>query len=461
MAGKFVAVVAAAMLASFPGSGQNASDLLQKGLHLQEAAGDVDGAIVFFRQVVGTAGGSNKQLAAQAQYQLVLCMLQKGDRAAAEKELAALENNFAGMTDLIEKARKLIPGPAALLPEPWGQNECEQLNIKRDGADTGEYLFYSVDAWPTSVDENSRKSEYLAPFLSAAILRWELKTRNSTRSIELTLDRNTMRPIEHRSGASVVTTKPRLESNDDLGDALATAFVGPAADEEESVFLLRRLPLAVGFKTKLPVRSNTIAPVQMELVVTGMESVQTRAGKFNCYKVSFPGVGQTLWIGAEGTRPLVKFQSGSVEAELVKTWGAEDLLAPFAEAQRAAGEKWTEPRVEEGGIVNARFWNQDLTLRKIYTPKAEIPQELQRSMREYSQETGATIRPQSVQMRMIGGQQALSCLLDMDKDRLTRYAIWIRSEIASYEYHAHLSSGEVATFRWRFEPILAAVKNLQ
>jgi hypothetical protein len=72
------------------GSAQSASELLQKGLHLQEAAGDVDGAILFFRQVISSAVATNKPLAAQAQYQLVLCMLQKGDREAARKELAAL-----------------------------------------------------------------------------------------------------------------------------------------------------------------------------------------------------------------------------------------------------------------------------------------------------------------------------------------------------------------------------------
>jgi hypothetical protein len=51
MTGKHFAVAAiAALLMSSTGNAQNASDLLQKGLHLQEAAGDVDGAIVFFRQ---------------------------------------------------------------------------------------------------------------------------------------------------------------------------------------------------------------------------------------------------------------------------------------------------------------------------------------------------------------------------------------------------------------------------
>ena len=112
------AIVLAVSCLTVPTHAQNASDLLQKGLHLQEAAGDVDGAIVSFRQVVNMASSTNKALAAQAQYQLVLCMLQKGDRAAAQKELAALENYFASMTDLIEKARKLLPGTTSLLPEP-------------------------------------------------------------------------------------------------------------------------------------------------------------------------------------------------------------------------------------------------------------------------------------------------------------------------------------------------------
>jgi hypothetical protein len=108
-------------------------------------------------QVFSSAGANNKPLAAQAQYQLVLCMLQKGDRDAAPRELAALENNFPGSPDLIQKARKLIPGAAALWPSPWGETECSQLNIKRDWIETGEYLHYSVAAWSATMDEQNRK----------------------------------------------------------------------------------------------------------------------------------------------------------------------------------------------------------------------------------------------------------------------------------------------------------------
>jgi hypothetical protein len=130
----------AALLLTLPGTAQSASDLLQKGIHAQEASGDLDGAIAIFRQVVDSPS-TNKPLAAQAQYQLVLCMLQKGDRAAATRELAALERNFADMPDLVAKARKLIPGASARLPAPWGDRECAQLDIKRAGVATGEYLY--------------------------------------------------------------------------------------------------------------------------------------------------------------------------------------------------------------------------------------------------------------------------------------------------------------------------------
>ena len=86
------AAAIAALLFLSPGRAQSTADLLQKGIHAQETLGDVDGAIQIFRQVAASA--SNKPLAAQAQYQLVVCMLQKGDRSAANQELQLLARNF-------------------------------------------------------------------------------------------------------------------------------------------------------------------------------------------------------------------------------------------------------------------------------------------------------------------------------------------------------------------------------
>jgi hypothetical protein len=474
-----VVAAVAALLVSLPGSSQTASDLLQKGIHLQEAAGDVDGAIVFFRQVVSSAAATNKALAAQAQYQLVLCMLQKGDRTAASKELAALENNYSDLPDLVSKARKLIPGSAALLPSPWGENEALQLNIRRNGEFTGEYLYYSADTWGTTVGESRRKDEMNSPnspYPQSLSLRWELTTKASTRSIALLVDRDTLRPMEdNRNPNNKRTERPYYSSDDDLGDALATPFTGPATDAEQTVFLMRRLPLAVGYKTTVPVTSNSIEPSQLELTVTGIESVQTLAGKFNCYKVSFNRVGQTFWIGVEGARPLVKFQSGAVEAELVKTWGPETLLESVAAITRKAGGSLSNAVVNPGGTVQAVLWipntgQMTVTLRKRYTPRGDIAQELQTSLAAKTSEQSPNPRydykwrPGSTQTRQTGGQQALSCLLDRivgsdasGLQKRTAYAVWIRTENAAVEFWIELESAAVGTFRWQFEPILQAI----
>ena len=160
MTTKYMAAAAmAALLFLSPGRAQSTADLLQKGIHAQETLGDVEGAIQVFRQVAASAA-SNKLLAAQAQYQLVVCMLQKGDRSAAAQELQLLARNFPGEADLVGKARKLVPGATETLPEPWGESEVEQLNVKRDGQSTGEYLAYSVDHNHPDPGPNYRQPDF-------------------------------------------------------------------------------------------------------------------------------------------------------------------------------------------------------------------------------------------------------------------------------------------------------------
>jgi hypothetical protein len=78
------AAAIAALLFLSPGRAQSTADRLQKGIHAPETLGDVDGAIQIFRQVAASAG--NKLLAAQTQYQRVVCILQKGDRSAAAQD---------------------------------------------------------------------------------------------------------------------------------------------------------------------------------------------------------------------------------------------------------------------------------------------------------------------------------------------------------------------------------------
>lgn len=451
----FVGALVAVLLLGAPANAQSAAELLQKGIHAQETVGDVDGAIQIFRQVAASAT-ANKVLAAQAQYQLVVCMLQKGDRGAARKELDLLSRNFPDQADLVTKARKLVPGGDTLLPAPWGEIEGNQLNLKRDGVFTGEYLHYSVDPVKSLPGRPANPQ--------SVILRWELYAANTRRSVQVEVDRDNLRPLK----------KPELYSNDDLGDPGAAAISGPAVDIEQSVFLMRRLPLAPGFKTTLNTQPFTLASKvksPVEIAVTGVEAVQTTAGRFNCYKVTMPAIGQTFWIGVEGARPLVKFQAGNVEAELVKVW-TTNVLASIVTSLIAAGwpdpnasnSYWARPGAESEVYIDNPDNRQQhviLTVRKLYTPKAGIAQALQTAMAARTKASGDRVRPESVEAFEIGGKQALRCVVGpgpIADEFHTTYYVWIRTESTAVEFRAVLPPDAFAVFRWRLDPALATVK---
>jgi hypothetical protein len=452
--------LAAATLGAFlfatAGAAQSAVDLLQKGIHAQETAGDVDGAIKIFRQVTG-APSNNRLIAAQAQYQLVLCMLQKGDRAAASQEVDLLARNFSEQADLIAKARKLLPGGNALLPAPWGESELLQLNIKRDGRETGERLFYSVD--PQVQPSNFQPQQPPSP--QNQILRWDLVTKNSRRMVATYVDRSTMQPVPDRPNARI---RPWLESDDPLGDPSVTAFAGPAIDVQQSVFLMRRMPLTPGYKTTLTSLAFALgqyAPKQIELAVTGVDTIQTPAGRFKCYTVSASGVDQTFWIGMEGTRPLARFRAGSVEAELVKVWGPENALNAVLAFVTATGGKIDWRTMGPGpagtaqigweGSVGAQVW-----LKRIHVQADEIPQSLRRTMAEQIPGDGK-LRPESVQTRVIHGQQALSAIVDMPTTTgglQPTYRVWIQTENCVVEFN--MSGGPEK--RWYLDQLLEHVR---
>jgi hypothetical protein len=477
----FATALVATLLWGTPASAQSAADLLQKGIYAQETLGDLDGAVKSYRQVL-TSYPANKQIAAQAQYQLVLCMVQKGDRAAAAREFDALARNYPDQAEFINKARKLVPAGAAILPAPWPDGEAFQLNIKRDGAFTGEYLFYT-----TAPNPNPVRGASVAPLVNGQFgfvpgqaptpdqvaMYWKLVTKHSTRSLWVVVDRETMQPLD----------KPHMYTDDDMGDATAVPFAGPAVDLEPLVFRMRRLPLAAGYKATLTTQPFVLGestPRQVELTVTGTESVQVVAGKLNCYKVSLGALGQTFWIGVDGARPLVKLQSGKVEAELVKVWSPSvfDSATAFL---KTAGWSIRFPSTNPGQDAEASFDRPDnqsvsVHLRTIYTPPGDIAQALRQTMADKVEEIAkegvareAKVRPDSVQTRLIGGQQALICLIDYvdhsisDGNPLTReyyrYYAWIRTQSTAIEFEFGSSNrNSLALQRFVFEPILATAK---
>ncbi len=92
--------ILALMLMAFQLSAQTAAELLQKGIFDQETAGDLDGAIAIYHQIVNS-GSSPRDVAAQAQYRLAQSLLQKGDLPNGAQEFSNLARNYADYDKLV------------------------------------------------------------------------------------------------------------------------------------------------------------------------------------------------------------------------------------------------------------------------------------------------------------------------------------------------------------------------
>src|SRR5579863_6521295 len=108
---RVMVLVVTAWLLAMPGRAQTASELLQKGIYTQETAGDLDGAISIYRQIVNS-GNTPRDVAAQAQYRLAQTLLQKGDLANGAAEFSNLARNYADYGKLVSSLATQARGTA-------------------------------------------------------------------------------------------------------------------------------------------------------------------------------------------------------------------------------------------------------------------------------------------------------------------------------------------------------------
>lgn len=85
---------------AIPARAQTAGELLQKGIYSQDTAGDLDGAIAIYRQIV-SSGNAPRDIAAQAQYRLAQSLIEKGDLANGATEFSNLARKYADYAKLI------------------------------------------------------------------------------------------------------------------------------------------------------------------------------------------------------------------------------------------------------------------------------------------------------------------------------------------------------------------------
>ena len=107
----------AALVAAIQCVGQNTAELLQKGIYAQETEGNLDNAILIYRQIVNSAP-FQRDLAAQAQYRLAQTLLQKGNLTEASREFERLARDYADYSSLVSSVAGQMRGPFYLRTNP-------------------------------------------------------------------------------------------------------------------------------------------------------------------------------------------------------------------------------------------------------------------------------------------------------------------------------------------------------
>ena len=464
-------VVILCLCLAAPALAQPASDLLQSGIFAQETAGDLDGAIRIYRQIL-KALPEMRLYAAQAQYRLGVCLLRKGDAAAGIDALQQVIRDYPDERDLVALARESIPRPGALLPAPWSGTEVAEYRWTIPGVDDGWSLTRIA---PATASKNLRIDiNFYAPRLYRT---------------QVEVDGDRMRPVRaaYQAPSQPVVTPQRWRAVRTGGQD------GPGYYEfGEVVYLLRRMPLYAGWTAKIPLMRLDGSVIERKLTATGPEAITVPAGTFQCLRVHLEGLkdsagqysavgtdglvdagGESFWFDAAGAHALVKMQAGAATGELTSLQtGAPKGSGAYRDP--AVGVSFTVPAgwllhprpAYNGPATSVDLLDPELDVVVIFSFKSKrtasenIEQELLAGAQVEQAQRPALMQHPDLKKGQIGGRASISWAGERDgpEGKIIRWTTWVQSESTRGSIAVAVPADAFDRFRRRFQPILDSLR---
>jgi len=225
--------------------------------------------------------------------------------------------------------------PLTLNPAPWTDGEAIRLNLKMmTGMEIGT-LIWSAD----SVKVNDKDAWRIEQRLFVTV-------NNSQEYTRVDAEKDSFAPMFGRTvnelgdfQANYLPNTVRLKVKSTGPETIRDIPLDRIAyDNEEALYLIRRLPLAKGYQARFPIFPvQGGAVVECRIDVTGKEKLTIRAGTFDCYAVTLSvwsgevkALEHKLWLSCDKHRYVVKYDSGSAIMELVDvSQKQEDELAIY------------------------------------------------------------------------------------------------------------------------------------
>jgi tetratricopeptide (TPR) repeat protein len=317
--------------------------MLEKGIYTEETLGDLDAAMKIYRQIVEDAK-ANRRYAAQAQYRLGMCYLKKGDKAKARDTLDELIRQFPDQKDLIAQARKQIPSELKLIAAPWADGEQMTLAIySKTGMEVGTIIYTAelLDRRPNEAAKPDEPAARAAPegadkqkkywriesFMTVPVGNMEQFTRVEAEADSFApIFGRTKNNIMGDCQATYMLGKVKLDIDRQGKETTQQAdLAGPVFDNEQAIYLIRRMPLAEGYEGTFqifPVTSGSVCECRIR--VEGKEKRSWTAGEIDTFRVNlqvcYGGVitlQNKIWFSADENRWLVDYDAGTAEMKLV------------------------------------------------------------------------------------------------------------------------------------------------
>jgi tetratricopeptide (TPR) repeat protein len=311
---------------------EDLGQLLESGIYQEQTVGDLDAAIKYYQQVV-SKNTDNRKLGAQALYRLIQCYLKQNKPDDAHKALNTLSEDYAPFKEIIVQARKLLPDMLQMGDVPWPNHELMTLKLRsQSGMELGA-IFYSAHRFgPESHD--------LSLINGAPSSRWFIQSHmvvpvsNLTQHTVVIANEKTFAPIQGITTHSMLgrfvgiyqDQKVDLLSLSKTGDSKRTFEVPKQVfDNEQVIYLIRRLPLAKDYQAMFPIFPVTSGQlVECHIKVIARENVDAAGKQYDCWKVDLKvkangvtALNHQLWLGIDKPHLLVKYDSGNAVVMLL------------------------------------------------------------------------------------------------------------------------------------------------
>ncbi len=308
--------------------------LLQEGIYAEETEGNLDKAIGIYQQVIDQAG-EIERITAQATYQLGMCYLKKDQKEKAAEFFQKVLSKYSTQTELAKKAReqleKILPPavstkPLKLEPAPWIDGEVMELRLKRPAGNEYGMIIYSAQSSTSDGNNTWQIISHLYVSQGSVSQYTFVQAQAETFAPIYGQTTNWMGDFAAEYGKGNVKLTVTADGKESTQNISVDRIV---YDNEQALYLIRRMPLAEGYKGSFPIFTvQGSTTVECRIKVLAVEQITVEAGTYKCYKTDlsiYAGelktLQHTLWFSADEHKYLVKYDvGGAATMELAKVW---------------------------------------------------------------------------------------------------------------------------------------------